>query len=114
MLFVFQDSLSREDIGDGFFRHHAARECVNAAVGEWDRAGALAVGTFDVHVLEKAEPGKVAARDIAVAVVDVGHLGAEAADVDRRVVMDQPFAFETMKHAEYLLGFAHRENRNQH
>ena len=56
----------------------------------------------------------MAARHIAVSIVDVGHLRAEATDVDRRVVMDQTFAFEAMEHAENLLSFAHRENRNQH
>ena len=109
-VFGIVDEVVGEVVGDGVFAHHAAAEGVDAAWGGGGEAFAFLGFDEAGHAVEDAEAGVGAGDVVGMAVDDLGHAGAEAADVDGDAVGEMTSAFQVVDHDEDFLSLAEGED----
>ena len=103
---------ARKNIRKRFRRHHSAGERVDAAgLGRRIRDG-LAIQDERLHRFQQLQPWKIPPAVEREAIVNLRHLQAQTADVDRKIA-EQFLAPKAMDHGQRLLCLAQREDRHE-
>jgi hypothetical protein len=111
-MFRIFDDTARESIRERLRRHHSARESVDPSSAGRRILNCLAVENERIHLLEQLQTRQEPAHRQRTPIVDLGHLHAQTADVDRKLA--QQFLLpEFVNHAERLLRFAQRKDRHK-
>ena len=111
MLRVLDDP-ARENVRECLRSHHSARERVEPAAARRRIVNGLAVENKRRDFLEQLQARQQPACRQRAPIVNLGHLHAQSADVDRKFA-EQFFPPKFVDHAERLLRFAERKNRHE-
>src|SRR6202011_2001434 len=101
----------RENVRERFWRHHSAGERINPSLTGSGIVNCLGVQNKRAQLIEQLQSRQLTAPHQSAAIVDVGNLCAQSADVDWEI--ENFLTPKFVKHRQDFLRFTEREHRNE-